>query len=120
MPQSFAIGRIRYLKRKHALEEQRKRRWNHGLICLGASGAMRCWRNGKNRRGRTATIYVRGIHCRTGYRSAGNGVAAICRESRLEVSPTLIPNVTEAVIEVVKLGQGGRWKSCTPSCIWTH
>jgi len=38
----------------------------------------------------------------------------------IEVSPTLISNVTDAVIEEVKAWQSRPLRSCIPSCIWTR
>ena len=37
----------------------------------------------------------------------------------VEVSPTLISNVTEAVMEEVKAGRAGRWRRSIRSYIWT-
>jgi len=36
----------------------------------------------------------------------------------VEVSPTLISNVTEAVMEEVKTWQNGLWMRCTRFCTW--
>ena len=39
----------------------------------------------------------------------------------VDVSPTLISTVTEAVMEEVKRhGRIGRWRKPTPFCIWTR
>jgi len=38
---------------------------------------------------------------------------------QVEVSPTLISNVTEAVMEEVKVGRAVRWMRCIRSFTWT-
>jgi putative transposase len=38
----------------------------------------------------------------------------------VEVSPSLISEVTDAVRDEVKGGRCGRWSPCIPSCFWTR